>query len=135
MLLAKWRSLRGIAIFQRKQMTRQARLQDSGQGAETRRWARHKIDTRLKAITRLSDGSLNSVFGRGHTLSPGGLGAYIPTSIPVGTKVELELTFSYSSNELKIRAVVRSCEGFHYNLEFVEMAEDARQSNMKSYQH
>src|SRR5260370_9715 len=55
--------------------------------AQARRWERQKIDSRLKATLRLTDGTSNSVFGRGHSLSPGGLGAYIPAAIAVGEKI------------------------------------------------
>src|SRR5205807_8218010 len=79
---------------------------------EVRRWNRHKIDVRLKVSAALKDGTTNSIFGRGNSLSHGGLGAYIPSSIPVGSTVDIELTFPHSSKEVKLKAVVRSCEGF-----------------------
>jgi hypothetical protein len=89
--------------------------------ADVRRWSRHKIDVRLKVSAALKDGTTNSVFGRANSLSHGGLGAYIPSSIPVGSTVDLELTFPHSSKEVKLKAVVRSCEGFRYGLEFIDV--------------
>ncbi len=100
-------------------------------GAEARRWTRHRIDVRLKVL--FARGSNHtSAFGRGNNISRGGLGAYIPCSIPVGTTVSLEVTFPYSSNEVKVQAVVRTCEGFRYGLEFVEVPEDVRIAIMKN---
>jgi hypothetical protein len=90
-------------------------------GPEQRRWTRHKIDVRLK----LTYGAI-SAFGRGNTLSQGGMGAFIPCTIPLGTAVDLELSFPYSHAEVKIAAVVRSCEGFRYGLEFVRMPDEVR---------
>jgi hypothetical protein len=104
---------------------------DSQQSA-SRRWNRHKIDVRLKVSAAMKDGSTNSVFGRGNSLSHGGLGAYIPSSIPVGSTVDLELTFPHSSQEVKLKAVVRSCEGFRYGLEFLEVPDDIQRTIVRS---
>src|SRR6266700_3640163 len=100
-------------------------------GAEARRWTRHRIDVRLKVL--FARGSNHtSAFGRGNNISRGGLGAYIPCSIPVGTTVSLEVTFPYSPSEVKIQAVVRTCEGFRYGLEFLELPEDVRSVIVKN---
>ncbi len=86
---------------------------------------------RLKVSAAANDGSMNSVFGRGNSLSHGGLGAYIPSSIPVGSTVDLELTFPHSSKEVKLKAVVRSCEGFRYGLEFIEVPAEVQRTIVK----
>jgi hypothetical protein len=67
-----------------------------------------------------------SVFGRANVLSQGGLGAFIPWNILIGTQVSLEISFSYSPAELKIEAIVRNAEGFRYGLEFLKLGEEAR---------
>jgi hypothetical protein len=85
-----------------------------------RRWTRYKIDVRLK-VSFWHDGKQDSAFGRANSLSRGGLGAYVPCSIAVGTMVALELTFPYSSTEARLEAVIRSCEGFRYGLEFTRV--------------
>jgi hypothetical protein len=102
------------------------------EAADVRRWSRHKIDVRLKVSAASADGSTSDVFGRGNSLSYGGLGAYIPSSIPVGSTVHLELTFPHSNNEVKLKAIVRSCEGFRYGLEFVEVPDDIQRTIIKS---
>ena len=99
---------------------------------EIRRWNRHKIDIRLKVTGKVESGATESIFGRGNSMSQGGLGAYIPASINVGTAVDLELTFPYSSNEVKLKAIVRSNEGFRYNLEFIDLSPDLKQIIMES---
>jgi hypothetical protein len=92
-------------------------------GPDQRRWIRHKIDIRLK-VSFQNDGKTASVFGRANILSRGGIGAYIPASIPLGDTVLLEVSFPYSPAEVKLRAIVRNCEGFRYGLEFVSLSEE-----------
>jgi PilZ domain len=89
-------------------------------GEALRRWTRYKIDVRLK-VSFFEDGKPASAFGRANSLSRGGLGAYIPCSIPVGTTVGLELTFPYTSTEAKLEAIIKTCEGFRYGLEFTRV--------------
>src|SRR5215470_18360917 len=91
-------------------------------GPEARRWPRHKIDVRLK-VSFLTQGENTDAFGRANSLSRGGMGAYIPCSIPLGETVSLELTFPYTSTEARLEAVIRSCEGFRYGLEFVRLSD------------
>lgn len=100
-------------------------------GPEMRRWTRHKIDVRLRVSFPSSAGT-EPVFGRGNNLSHGGMGAFIPCSIAVGTNVSLEVTFPYSPTEVKLEAVVRSCDGFRYGLEFVHLRTEVRDIIMKN---
>jgi hypothetical protein len=100
-------------------------MPQANSGPEARRWARHKIDVRLK-VSFLNDGKNSSAYGRANSLSRGGIGADIPCSIPVGATVSLELTFPYTSTEAKLDAVIRSCEGFRYGLEFVRVSDQAQ---------
>ena len=100
-------------------------------GPEARRWTRHRIDVRLK-VSFLADGKDNAAFGRANSLSRGGLGAFIPCTIPVGETVSLELTFPYTSTEAKLHAIIRSCEGFRYGLEFVELSDRVQKMIVES---
>jgi hypothetical protein len=92
---------------------------------QPRRWSRHKIDVRLK-VSWVEAGNRTSTFGRGQILSHGGLGAYIPSNIPLGGRVMLEVSFPSAPVEVKVQAVVRSCEGFRYGLEFVDVPAEVR---------
>ncbi len=60
------------------------------------------------------------------------MGAYIPAAIPIGATVSIEVTFPYSSAEMKLRAIVRNCEGFRYGLEFIDLQEEARRIIVKN---
>ena len=99
-------------------------------GPEGRRWNRHKIDVRLKVA--VGGPQCNVVFGRGNILSQGGMGAYIPHSMTIGTEVQLQVSFPYSPAEVTLKAVVRNCDGFRYGLEFRELSDDVRSLIMKS---
>src|SRR5947209_13790383 len=94
------------------------------EGPEQRRWARHRIDMRLKVSP--AGRSADPVFGRASSLSQGGLGAYIPCTLKVGSTVLLELNFSHAAADVKITAVVKTCEGFLYGLEFEHLPFDVR---------
>lgn len=92
--------------------------------ADARRWSRHKIDVRLKVSVGGPKG--NVFFGRGNILSQGGMGAYIPSSLAIGTEVLIQVSFPYSPAEVTLKAIVRNCEGFRYGLEFTDLADDVR---------
>ena len=72
------------------------------------------------------------VFGRANNLSRGGLGAYIPYSIAVGSSVLLEMSFPHAAEDVKVNAIVRTCEGFRYGLEFLQMPYEVRSIIEKS---
>ena len=101
------------------------------QGPAARRWSRHKIDVRLK-VSFPTGGNNNSAFGRANSLSRGGIGAYIPCTIPVGTTVSLELTFPYSTKEARLEAVIRTCDGFRYGLEFMRLSDEVQEMIVKN---
>jgi hypothetical protein len=101
------------------------------QGPAARRWSRHKIDVRLK-VSFPKEGKSDFAFGRANSLSRGGIGAYIPCSIPIGTPVRLEMTFPYSSTEAKLDAIIRTCEGFRYGLEFMRVSDDMQEMIVKN---
>jgi hypothetical protein len=109
----------------RRGLLAQFNMTQPGSGPDQRRWSRHKIDVRLKA-TFQQDGKVTTSFGRANALGKGGMGAYIPCSLAVGTTLLLELTFPYSSAEVKLSAVVRNCEGFRYGLEFCDLRDELR---------
>src|SRR5258708_729756 len=94
---------------------------ESYSSAAGRRWNCHKIDVRLKVTAAQADGAKATVSGRSNTISQGAKVAYIPASILAGSTVSLDLTFPYSSNGVRVKALVRSCEGFRYGLEFVQV--------------
>ncbi|HWX55199.1 MAG TPA: PilZ domain-containing protein [Verrucomicrobiae bacterium] len=101
-------------------------------GPEARRWVRHKIEVRLRVSFVLPDGKTSDAFGRANNLSHGGIAAYIPCSIPMGAAVQMELIFPGCSKEVRVKAVVRGCEGFRYGLEFTGLSDDVREMIAKT---
>lgn len=104
----------------------------SGTGTvDERRWERHKVDMRLRVTTGHTDAA-NHCVGRAHSLSLGGLGAYIPVNLSVGAEVGLALTFPETNSEIKLKARVRSCDGFRYGLEFVDVTQEVQRLVVKT---
>jgi hypothetical protein len=99
----------------------------------TRRWERFAVDLRLKASFKRNNMPL-TVFGRGSDVSQGGMAAYIPSELTVGTTVELELSLPYMTGEQPIRiiATVRNRNGFRYGLEYLALSEFDKVRLLKS---
>jgi hypothetical protein len=98
-----------------------------------RRWQRFTVDIRLKASFRRNDTPL-AVFGRGSDVSQGGMAAYIPSELPVGSSIDLELSLPYVSGEQPIRmvATVRNRNGFRYGLEYLTLSQIDKDRLLKS---
>ena len=91
-----------------------------------RRFQRFRIDVRVK-LTCSVDGARTTVFGRGTDVSEGGMAMYLPAEIPAGTAVEMELTFPYTAQAIKINGAVRNADGFRYGVEFSDLDSAARE--------
>lgn len=78
--------------------------------------------------------TLLTVFGRGSDVSQGGMAAYIPSELTVGTSVDLEISLPYVSGEQPIRivATVRNRNGFRYGLEYMALSESDKERLLKS---
>lgn|GEM_PF-1811485 len=98
-------------------------LEDS---SEVRRWARYKIDVRIKVTVNTVPGVTTAMYGRGSDISEGGMTAYIPSALRVGAKVELELTFPGTTAAVRMRAAVRNGDGLRYGLEFLDLQDAVR---------
>jgi c-di-GMP-binding flagellar brake protein YcgR len=103
----------------------------SGASPGVRRWHRYNVDVRLKVSV---PGKVNAtpVFGRARNLSQGGMGAYIPCEVPLGGTILIDVTFPYTSKEIRVTAVVRNVDGFRYGLEFQRLSDDIRAMIAKS---
>ena len=103
------------------------------QQESVRRWERFTVDIRMKASFK-RNGMPLTVFGRGSDVSQGGMAAYIPSELPVGTSVDLELSLPYLSGEQPIRIIasVRNRNGFRYGLEYVALSDSDKERLLKS---
>ena len=93
---------------------------------EVRRWARYKIDVRIKITVKTAPGVTTAMYGHGSDISEGGMVACIPIALRIGAKVQLELTFPGATNAVTLRAVVRNSDGFRFGLEFVDLEDAVR---------
>jgi len=94
--------------------------------SEIRRWARYKIDVRIKITVKTSQGLTTAMFGRGSDISEGGMVAHIPTPLRIGEKVQLELTFPGATQTVRLQAAVRNSDGFRFGLEFMGLEDAVR---------
>ncbi len=90
------------------------------EGAEKRRSPRYLIDMSIRVGVRCT-GGLKPVFGRGHDLNDYGMAVFVPVELGIGEYVELDVTLPYSTQPLKLRAVVRNRRSFTYGVEFTNL--------------
>ncbi len=46
--------------------------------------------------------------------------------------MSLELTFPYSAKEARLEAVIRTCDGFRYGLEFMRLSDEVQEMIVKN---
>ncbi len=93
---------------------------------EVRRWARYKIDVRIKIMLKTVSGVTTAMYGHGSDISEGGMIAHIPSALRIGAKVRIELTFPGATNAVALRAAVRNGDGFRFGLEFLDLEDAVR---------
>ena len=83
--------------------------------SNSRRWPRVPVDLPVRVMT--SRGFTTTVVpGRGTELSQGGMLLYAGILVRPGDLLELEFDAPYNS---RVSAIVRSCSGFSFGLEFI----------------
>jgi c-di-GMP-binding flagellar brake protein YcgR len=90
-----------------------------------RRWKRYDFDVRIR-VTMVVDGSMRSVYGRGNDLSTGGMAAFVAAELNKGDMIEVDVTLPYSSQPMKLKAMVCNRAGYKYGLEFLDMLPEQR---------
>jgi c-di-GMP-binding flagellar brake protein YcgR len=86
--------------------------------------ARYTVDLRLRAQVRVEN-KPKTVHGQASDLSLGGMAVYLPLELPVGDKIEIEVTLPYTTAPAKIDAVIRSRRSYQYGVEFVNPSASA----------
>lgn len=87
---------------------------DSRTIADSRRWARFRIDADIRIYSR----TCGLLKGRTVDISESGIGAMLTLEAPLGEIVELN--FTIPSGPLTILATVRQRNAFRYGFEFVD---------------
>lgn len=90
---------------------------DHGQGRETRKFQRYRVDIRLRMITGPANNN-RTIFARGSNISEGGLRAFVPADLALGDMVTIELILPYSDKKISVRGMLRNREGFSYGVEY-----------------
>src|SRR5271168_1095707 len=94
-------------------------------GAHARRFPRFAIDVRLQ-VRMFQDGEFRTCWGRSTELGQDGIGATLTGSLESGEIVTLEIPLPLTPYPIKVRAIVRYCQGLRYGFEFLTLNEPQR---------
>jgi hypothetical protein len=98
----------------------------SKEGAQRRRFPRHRTDLPLTVTVLRQDGYVQ-LQGRCHEIAEAGLGGVISTALVAGEVVSLEFSLPGVSQPLVLRAVVRHRAGFVHGFEFIGLSPEQRE--------
>jgi hypothetical protein len=93
--------------------------------ATVRRYPRFVLDVRLQ-VKMFQNGEFCSCWGRSTELGQDGIGATLTGSLSKGEIVTLEIPLPLTPYPIKVRAIVRFCQGLRYGFEFLTMSESQR---------
>jgi hypothetical protein len=90
-----------------------------------RRFARFALDARMQ-VRMFQAGEFRSCWGRSTELGQDGIGATLTGDLETGEIVSLEIPLPLSPYPLKVRAIVRYCQGLRYGFEFLTLSSAQR---------
>jgi hypothetical protein len=91
----------------------------------TRRFPRFVLDVRLQ-VKMFQDGEFRSCWGRSTEMGQDGIGATLTGSLENGEIVTLEIPLPLTPYPVKVRAIVRYCQGLRYGFEFLTLNDAQR---------
>src|SRR5271155_6277512 len=97
----------------------------AGKVTFTRRFPRFVLDVRLQ-VRMFQDGEFRTCWGRSTEMGQDGIGATLTGSLESGEIVTLEIPLPLTPYPIKVRAIVRYCQGLRYGFEFLTMNESQR---------
>jgi hypothetical protein len=100
-----------------------------GKQTYTRRFPRYALDVRLQ-VRMFQDGDFQSCWGRSTELGQDGIGATLTGNLQTGEIVTLEIPLPLTTYPIKVRAIVRYCQGLKYGFEFLTLNE-AQRDNLR----
>jgi len=92
----------------------------TGKFTFTRRFPRFPIDVRLQ-VKMFQDGEFRTCWGRSTEMGQDGIGATLTGSLENGEIVTLEVPLPLTPYPIKVRAIVRYCQGLRYGFEFLTL--------------
>jgi hypothetical protein len=97
----------------------------SKDGAQRRRFTRHRTDLPLTVTVLRQDGYVR-LQGRCHEIAEAGMGGVISTALVAGEVVSLEFSIPDVPQPLVVRAVVRHRAGLVHGFEFIGLSPEQR---------
>jgi PilZ domain-containing protein len=96
-----------------------------GKWAAARRYPRFAFDVRLQ-VKMFQNGEFRSCWGRSVEIGQDGIGATLTGTLSVGEIVTLEVPLPLTPYPMKVRAIVRYCQGLRYGFEFLTLSDAQR---------
>jgi hypothetical protein len=93
--------------------------------AVARKYPRFTLDARLQ-VRMFQDGEFRTCWGRSTEIGQDGIGATLTGNLTKGEIVTLEIPLPLTPYPIKVRAIVRFCQGLRYGFEFLTMDEMQR---------
>src|ERR1700733_14221958 len=90
-----------------------------------RRFPRFALDARLH-VRMFQNGEFHSCWGHSTEIGQDGIGATLTGKLETGEIVSLEIPLPLSPYPLKVRAIVRYCDGLRYGFEFLTLTDNQR---------
>ena len=91
----------------------------------TRRFPRFALDVRLQ-VKMFQAGEFRTCWGRSVEMGQDGIGATLTGTLETGEIVTLEIPLPLSPYPIKVRAIVRYCQGLRYGFEFLTLNDNQR---------
>ena len=102
--------------------------------AVARRFPRFALDVRLQ-VRMFQEGEFRTCWGRSIELGQDGIGATLTGTLETGEIVTLEIPLPLTPYPIKVRAIVRYCQGLRYGFEFLTMNEAQRDTLQRVCQY
>ena len=100
----------------------------------TRRFPRFPLDVRLQ-VKMFQAGEFRTCWGRSVEMGQDGIGATLTGSLETGEIVTLEIPLPLSPYPIKVRAIVRYCQGLRYGFEFLTLNDNQRDTIQRVCQY
>ena len=102
--------------------------------AVARRFPRFALDVRLQ-VRMFQEGEFHTCWGRSIELGQDGIGATLTGTLETGEIVTLEIPLPLTPYPIRVRAIVRYCQGLRYGFEFLTMNEAQRDTLQRVCQY
>jgi len=106
----------------------------TGKFAVARRFPRFTLDVRLQ-VKMFQEGEFRTCWGRSVEIGQDGIGATLTGNLETGEIVTLEIPLPLTPYPIKVRAIVRYCQGLRYGFEFLTMNEAQRDTILRVCQY